>query len=67
MNKVANAENSADVKDIFAPLITDILRLINEQVNEVKIKRPGKVVTVRCFFFMNHVNQSAHTYCRESS
>ncbi|ORY15235.1 hypothetical protein BCR34DRAFT_558917 [Clohesyomyces aquaticus] len=34
-----------DVKNIFAPLITDILRLINEQVNEVLIKRPGKGVT----------------------
>ncbi|OCL10017.1 actin-like ATPase domain-containing protein [Glonium stellatum] len=34
-----------DVKDIFAPLITDILRLINEQANEVKIKRPDRGVT----------------------
>jgi hypothetical protein len=33
------------VKDIFAPLIKDILRLINEQVNEVLIKRPNKGVT----------------------
>jgi hypothetical protein len=34
-----------DVKIIFAPLITDILRLINEQVNEVRLKRPAKEVT----------------------
>ena len=33
------------MKNVFAPLITDILRLINEQVNEVLIKRPGKGLT----------------------
>jgi hypothetical protein len=40
-----NAKCSTDVKNIFAPLITDILRLINEQVKEVLIKRPGQGVT----------------------
>ncbi|KAF2113917.1 hypothetical protein BDV96DRAFT_688202 [Lophiotrema nucula] len=34
-----------DLKKIFAPLITDILRLINDQVNEVKIRRPQKGIT----------------------
>ncbi|KAH6658942.1 putative hsp70 protein [Truncatella angustata] len=34
-----------DLKEIFAPLVTDILRLIEDQVKSVKIKRPGKDVT----------------------
>ncbi|KAH6633887.1 putative hsp70 protein [Chaetomium sp. MPI-SDFR-AT-0129] len=34
-----------DLKAIFAPLITDILRLIDDQVKSVKIKRPGGGVT----------------------
>jgi hypothetical protein len=33
------------VKAIFAPLITDVLRLISEQVDKVKLQRPGKGVT----------------------
>jgi len=44
------------VKDIFAPLITDILRLINEQVNEVKIRRPDKGVTVRLSWRLRPIN-----------
>ncbi|KFY82655.1 hypothetical protein V498_08516 [Pseudogymnoascus sp. VKM F-4517 (FW-2822)] len=35
----------SDVKMMFAPLITDILRLINEQVNEVKLKQPKNGIT----------------------
>lgn len=35
-----------DLKNIFAPLITDILRLIDDQVKSVKIKRPDHGVTV---------------------
>ncbi|KAK4183350.1 hypothetical protein QBC35DRAFT_467376 [Podospora australis] len=34
-----------DLKAIFAPLITDILRLIDHQVKSVKIKRPSSGVT----------------------
>ncbi|KAF2735606.1 hypothetical protein EJ04DRAFT_522759 [Polyplosphaeria fusca] len=34
-----------NVKDIFAPLITDIIRLIDDQVKEVKLRRNGKGVT----------------------
>jgi len=34
-----------DVKNIFAPLVTDILRLIDDQVKSVKIKRPERGVT----------------------
>lgn len=35
-----------DLKGIFQPLITDIIRLIDEQVKSVQIKRPEKGVTV---------------------
>lgn len=38
---------SKDLKAIFAPLITDILRLIDDQVKSVRIKRPDGGVTVR--------------------
>jgi hypothetical protein len=34
------------LKAIFAPLITDIVRLIDDQVKSVKIKRPTGGVTV---------------------
>ncbi|KAK3343434.1 Hsp70 family protein-like protein [Lasiosphaeria hispida] len=34
-----------ELKDLFAPLITDILRLIQDQVNSVKIKRQNNGVT----------------------
>ncbi|KAK3291635.1 uncharacterized protein B0H64DRAFT_427150 [Chaetomium fimeti] len=34
-----------DLKTIFAPLITDILRLIDDQVKSVRIKRPTSGVT----------------------
>ena len=32
---------------MFAPLITDILRLIDDQINAVKKMREGKGITVR--------------------
>ncbi|KAH7219581.1 hypothetical protein DER44DRAFT_91009 [Fusarium oxysporum] len=32
------------VQDIFEPLIADIIRLVNEQVQGAKLKRPGKPV-----------------------
>jgi len=38
--------HSKELKAIFAPLITDILRLIDDQVKSVQIKRPGGGVTV---------------------
>lgn len=34
------------MKAIFAPLVTDILRLINDQVKSVKLKRPDRGITV---------------------
>ncbi|KAI9685583.1 MAG: hypothetical protein M1822_004441 [Bathelium mastoideum] len=34
-----------DVKEIFAPLVTDIIRLINDQINQVMLKRPNKGIT----------------------
>ncbi|KAK0648651.1 putative hsp70 protein [Cercophora newfieldiana] len=37
-----------DMEAIFAPLITDILRLIDDQVKSVKIKRPDKGITGIC-------------------
>ncbi|KAK4450231.1 hypothetical protein QBC34DRAFT_484501 [Podospora aff. communis PSN243] len=37
-----------DLKKIFSPLITDILRLIDDQVKSVKIKRPGGRITGIC-------------------
>ena len=46
-NKNADSSNSKDLKAIFAPLITDILRLIDDQVKSVKIKRQNQGVTVR--------------------
>lgn len=35
-----------DLKAIFAPLVTDILRLIDDQIKSVKIKRQDRGVTV---------------------
>ena len=31
--------NSEDIKKIFQPLVTDIQRLVEEQINLVKVKR----------------------------
>jgi hypothetical protein len=50
----ADRSNSKDLKAIFAPLITDILRLIDDQVKSVKIKRQNQGVTVRhCCAFVS--------------
>jgi hypothetical protein len=49
----ANFGDRKDIKDIFAPLITDIIRLIGEQVNEVKIKMPNNGVTVSSCVYRN--------------
>ncbi|KFA66207.1 hypothetical protein S40285_05120 [Stachybotrys chlorohalonatus IBT 40285] len=37
--------NGKDVEDIFKPLISDILRLIDDQVKSVQIKRPRSGIT----------------------
>lgn len=36
-----------DLEAIFAPLVTDILRLIDDQIKSIQIKRPTQGVTVR--------------------
>jgi hypothetical protein len=45
--RFANSGHRDDLKNIFAPLITNILELIEKQVDKVKIKRPDKDITVR--------------------
>lgn len=39
--------DSKDLEAIFAPLVTDILRLIDDQIKSIQIKRPTQGVTVR--------------------
>lgn len=43
-----NVEDREDLNGIFAPLVTDILRLIDNQVKLVKLKRPQKSITAIC-------------------
>jgi hypothetical protein len=41
----ANEYFREDLKVIFRPIIHDIVRLVSEKVNKVKLKRPGKEIT----------------------
>jgi hypothetical protein len=43
---LTNNLNREDLKKIFAPPITDILRLINDQVKSVQLNRKGRGIKV---------------------
>lgn len=53
------AMSGTHVKEIFDPLITDIIRLVEEQVNSAQVKLQGRAIKVRSYLDIN-TNRALH-------